>query len=72
MAIIWECPKCEKLTGGSASNYGAPCNDCNPRIKEEQDRWNNLPIEQKVEELKKRLDSMQPAIDAAWLNTPIG
>jgi NMD protein affecting ribosome stability and mRNA decay len=75
MATTWTCPKCDQRTGGPAANYGSTCDECNgtnARKRAEAERWAALTLEQKVEELKTRLDAMAPAIQQAWLHVPIG
>ncbi len=75
MAVDWSCHGCGKNVTGSASRYGSMCEDCDGTTaarKAEVQRWASLTLEQKVEELKQRLDSMGPAANAAWQNMKIG
>ena len=41
------------------------------RKQDEISRWNSLTVEQKLDELKSRLDNIVPAIQAAWMRVPL-
>lgn len=51
-------------------DHGQDCQAC--RAKKEKARWDTLTVEQKLDELKARMDAASPAIDAAWHHVPIG
>lgn len=58
MALLIDCPKCNRSFGVSASSSKYMCDDCdgtNAAKQREEERWAALPIEAKVEELRTRM-----------------
>jgi len=62
------CPTCGKELPWK--RHGEECDGC--RATKEKARWDALTVEQKLDELKKRMDAAGPAIQAAWLHVPLG
>lgn len=61
MAILQQC-RCGKVFSSSASDYSFLCDDCNgtnAQKRAEEDRWRALPLEQKIEELRDRITSLE-------------
>lgn len=72
MALLSPCCRCGKEISHSASEIPL-CDDCsgkNLAKANEKKRWDNLTIEQKLDELKNRLDQLDN-IDV-WSNNRIG
>lgn len=61
MAILETCSKCGATFSSNPSECKIWCNECdgtNAAKRKEAERWKNLPLEDKVEELKRRVDSL--------------
>jgi hypothetical protein len=56
MAIITVCAQCGKETIASASNHWPLCDDC--KRKQGWKPWEEMTLEEKVEDLNKRLSSL--------------
>lgn len=60
MALINKCIDCGRPT---TSDYGASrCGGCTKKLEEKKRetlRWNGLPVDKKVEEIKNRLDKLE-------------
>jgi len=68
MAIVEACDQCGVLCSHSSSEP-ALCDECsglNAARAAETARWESLTVEQKIEELKQRLDVMNNRVD--WSN----
>lgn len=62
------CPTCG-ASHSSWKNYGTECVKC--RAVKEKERWASLSTEEKLDELKARMDAAGPAINAAWNHVPL-
>jgi hypothetical protein len=73
MAIMLNCADCGKEFCTSVCSGSIFCDDCNgvnESKRQEQARWASLTVEEKLDELKGRIDSLDNRHD--WRNDPIG
>lgn len=61
MSILIQCYKCGEMYGTTPGSGKLNCDECdgtNEYKRKELERWKNLSLEEKVEELKIRVDSL--------------
>lgn len=73
-----KCPNCKvfciETEFSDDHDYKFKCPSCGwdeSQSTNEMNRWNALTVNQKLDELKARLDNMEPAIQAAWMHVPL-
>ena len=72
MAVLSSCYKCGVAVSHRASEMPA-CDECsgkNQRKRDEAARWKALSVDEKLDELKARMDAIP--LRELWMHVPIG